>query len=124
MVKFVTIFISILFLHATHSFGQLRSASDLLGIWSGNQLRVEFIDNSRVSVVFPGGKKQAGSYTADFFHSPVLLEMAFTEGGGKVEFKCLVQLTKSNALRWQLFSKTDYPKNFSGSSYVLNKVKN
>ncbi len=105
-------------------FAQIRSANDLIGIWSGNQLRVAFIDRSKIEVVFPGGVKQIGTYEAYFFHTPILLEMSFNDGNGKVEFKCLVESVQPNVLKWQLFEKSAEPKSFTGSFYTLTRVRN
>lgn len=124
MTKIFTVLFAVMLFSVSDSIGQPRSSKDLLGIWSGSQLRVEFIDNSKVSVILPGGKQQIGNYRGDFFHTPVLLEMSFNDGGGKVEFKCLVEQVQYNQLRWQVFDKTDTPKKFTGSAYLLTRVKN
>lgn len=114
----------ILFVLSCNSFGQIRSSNDLIGVWTANQVRVEFIDRSKITVILPGGTKQSGEYRGDFFHSPVLLEMFFNDGNSKVEFKCLVESVQPNAIRWQLFEKTANPRHFSGTYFTLVKTKN
>ena len=109
---------------ASASYAQIRRTLDLLGVWTSSQVRVEFIDNSNVSLIFPGNKKQIGTYTSDFLLDPATLEMTFTEGDKKLEFKCLIQFIDDNKLKWESFSKAAHPRNFSNSFSLLNKVKN
>lgn len=124
MLKNAAPLIIILFVFSSNAFGQIRSANDLIGVWSANQVRVEFIDQSKITVILPGGTKQNGEYRGDFFHTPVLLEMFFNDGNGKVEFKCLVESVQPNTIRWQLFEKTANPRNFSSTYFTLVKTKN
>lgn len=124
MKKIIAVTIAALSVSVSISFAQVRSTLDLLGIWTGNQVRVEFLDNSRVSVVFTGNKKQTGTYKSDFLLTPATLEMSFNDGDKLLEFKCLVEFTDNNKLKWEVFSKTSYPRNFTRSYSLLNKVKN
>lgn len=116
--------ISIIILCATTSFGQAITTANLTGVWTGNQLRVEFIDNSKVAVVFPGNKKQLGNYTADLLLNPATLEMFFDDGHTKLVFKCLIQFMENNTLKWEVFDKNSYPRNFTRGYAILTKVKN
>ena len=115
--------IVILLKFSSAAFGQLRSTGDLKGIWNGNGLRVEFIDDSKISVMLPDGQKYNGSYYADFFHTPIVLEISCNDGLGKVEFKCLIELQPNNSLKWQLFDKAADQKKISGTVYTLVKQK-
>jgi hypothetical protein len=124
MKKTVLLTAVILLLSISTSFGQIRNTIDLLGIWTSNQLRVEFIDNAKVSIVFTGNKKQFGTYTSDFLLTPHTLEMSFTGGDKQLAFKCLIQFLDNNTLKWESFSKTDHPRNFTRSFSLLKKVKN
>ncbi len=124
MKKLLAATVAILLVSASASFAQIRSNLDLLGTWTGNQVRVEFLDDSRVAVVFTGNKKQTGTYKSDFLLTPATLEMSFRDGDKLLEFKCLVEFTDNNKLKWEVFSKTSYPRNFTGSYSILNKVKN
>jgi hypothetical protein len=119
---FLTLALTLLF--ASTSFGQIRSDLDLIGIWMSSQVRVEFIDNSNVSLVFPGNKKQFGTYTSDFLLDPSTLEMVFPDGNNKLEFKCLIHFVDDNTLKWESFKKNDFPLDFTGSYSILKKVKN
>lgn len=103
---------------------QLRNTNDLLGIWTGPQVRVEFTGSSTVSVVFAGNKKQTGTYTADLLLTPATLEMSFMDGNKPLEFKCLIELVDNNTLKWEVFSKTGNPRYFSRGSSLLKRVKN
>lgn len=124
MKKTLFLFVVVLLFLSRVGFAQIRSASDLIGIWSGNQLRVAFIDRSKIEIVFPGGTKQSGTYVADFFHTPVVLQMSFNNGNDKVEFKCLVESIQPNMLKWELFEKSVEPKSFTKSFYTLALVRN
>ena len=117
-------FIVLTMLLAASGTAQLRNNLDLAGIWTGNQIRVEFMDNSTVSVVFTGNKKQTGTYKSDFLLTPATLEMTFNDGDKLLEFKCLVELVDPTKLKWQVFSKAGYPRNFTRGYSILNKVKN
>ncbi|MFT3683069.1 MAG: hypothetical protein QM791_22610 [Ferruginibacter sp.] len=120
-----TIISSILcFFFTATCFSQTRSTLDLLGVWTGSQLRVEFLDNTSVAVTFAGSKKQTGTYTADFLLNPSTLEMSFADGDKRLEFKCLIEFTAANQLKWETFSKTSYPRNFTRYYSTLTKVKN
>jgi len=124
LAKILSLTFAILLLCISTSFSQLRNTIDLLGIWTSAQVRVEFIDNSKVVLVFPGNKKQFGTYTSDFLLTPSVLEMTFSEGDKKLSFKCLIQFMDNNKLKWESFSKSDYPRNFTRGYSILNKVKN
>lgn len=118
-------FITVVFVKFSSAvYGQLRSISDLRGIWNGNGLRVEFIDDSKISVVLPDGQKYTGSYHADFFRSPVVLEISCNNGIGKVEFKCLVESIKPNILKWQMFEELAKLPSFTKNFYTLTKSRN
>jgi len=109
---------------ASFTFGQQRSTQDLIGVWTGNQTRVEFIDNSNVSVIFTGNPKQFGTYTSDFLLDPATLVMSFKDGNKALGFKCLIQFLDNNTLKWEVFKTNDYPLGFSGAYSILRKVKN
>jgi len=97
---------------------------DLIGIWQGNQTRVEFTDGSHVSVVFTGNQKQYGTYTADFLLDPATLQMSFPDGNKLLEFKCLVQFEDNNTLKWEVFKKNDLPMGFTNATSILKRIKN
>lgn len=103
---------------------QPMNSSSLVGIWQGRQLRIEFIDQSKVALVFTGSKKQVGTYTADFLGTPATLELSFPDGDQRLQFKCLVQLIDPLTLKWESFSKTDQPRNFTRNFATLKRVKN
>ena len=124
MKRIVSLFLAVIFLSISISFSQVRSNLDLIGIWTSNQVRVEFIDNSNVSLVFPGNKKQFGTYTADFLLTPSTLEFVFPDGNSKLEFKCLIEFLDDTTLKWESFKKTEIPFDFTGSYSILKKVKN
>lgn len=124
MKKLLSLTVILLILSAPAAIAQLRSTLDLLGTWTGNQVRVEFLDNSTVAVVFTGNKKQTGTYKADFLLTPATLEMSFRDGDKLLEFKCLVELNAGNKLKWEVFSKSSYPRYFTNGYAILNKVKN
>jgi hypothetical protein len=124
MKKIIPLFIAITLFTAVRSFGQIRSTLDLIGIWTSSQVRVEFIDNSNVALIFPGTKKQYGTYTSDFVSDPSTLQMSFTDGNKKLEFKCLIQFVDNNTLKWESFNKNDYPFGFTNAFSFLTKVKN
>ncbi len=124
MKKIFTLCVAIFIASINVSFAQIRTALDLRGIWTSSQLRVEFLSDSKVSVVFPGNKKQVGDYTADFLLTPATLEMSFNDGNKKLEFICLVQFMDDNMLKWDTFSKGGHPRNFSRGAAILHKVKN
>lgn len=100
------------------------NSSHLVGIWQGRQVRVEFIDHTKVVLVFTGNKRQVGTYTADFLSTPAMLEMSFPDGDQRLQFKCLVQFMDAHTLKWESFSKTDQPRNFTGNFATLKRVKN
>lgn len=122
--KKIISFTIIILLAASSVHAQLRNTTDLLGIWTGPQIRVEFTGSSTVSVVFAGNKKQTGTYTADFLLTPATLEMSFNDGNKPLEFKCLVELVDNNTLKWEVFSKTGNPRYFSRGSSMLKRAKN
>ncbi len=103
---------------------QTRTAVDLLGVWTGNQLRVEFRDYSRVTVVFTGNKEQTGVYTSDFLLEPATLDMSFKDGDKTLAFKCLVQFIDNNTLKWESFNQADHPRYFTNACSLLRRVKN
>jgi hypothetical protein len=114
----------ILLLAVSAAQAQLRNTNDLLGIWTGPQIRVEFTGSSTVSVVFAGNKKQTGTYTADFLLTPATLEMSFTDGNKPLEFKCLVELVDKDTLKWEVFSKAGNPRYFGRGVSMLKRAKN
>jgi hypothetical protein len=113
--------LAVAFFLADNAGAQMRSSRDLLGVWEGNQLRVEFQDNSKVSVLFTNEPKQDGSYKADFFRKPVQLEISGTNKGQHIVIRCIIEFIDSNTLRWEAFDKGDFPDAFSNSALVLKK---
>jgi len=102
---------------------QFRSNRDLLGIWEGNQLWVEFNDQSRVTIHYTGEPGQTGTYTTDFFKKPAHLGMQFERKGEKRSIKCIIELIDNNTIRWEAFDKGDYPEAFSNDAYILKRRK-
>ena len=124
MTKIISLCAAVMLLSISTSFGQVRSDLDLIGIWTSSQVRIEFIDNSNVSLVFPGNKKQFGTYTSDFTVTPGTLEFVFPDGNSKLEFKCLIQFLDDTTLKWESFKKSEMPFDFTDSYSILKKVKN
>ncbi len=124
MKKIIPITAVAIFLSLSAAHAQLRNSNDLLGVWMGPQVRVEFTGSTTVSVVFPGSKKQNGTYKADFLLTPATLEMYFTDGNKPLEFKCLVELVGNDKLKWEVFSKTGHPRYFSNYYSTLTRTKN
>lgn len=122
--KKILSFAILILLAASAAQAQLRNTNDLLGVWTGPQVRVEFTGSSTVSVVFAGNKKQNGTYTADLLLTPATLEMSFMDGNKPLEFKCLVELVDNNTLKWEVFSKTGKPRYFSRGAALLKRAKN
>lgn len=124
MKKIILLSFTFLLTAAGTCFAQVHTPLDLLGIWKGNQVRVEFMDNNNVSVVFTGNKKQTGRYKADFLLSPATLEMSFMDGDKPLEFKCLVEFTDNNTLKWETFSMSANPRYFTRGFALLSRAKN
>ncbi len=124
MLKSFIAFVIISALLTTPAFSQAKSTMDLIGIWQGNQTRVEFTDNTHVSVLFTGNQKQYGTYTSDFLSDPSTLVMSFPDGNKLLEFKCLIQFIDNNTLKWEVFKKNDFPMGFTNATSILKRIRN
>ena len=117
----ISILTALLLLNAFNTTAQFRSTRDLAGVWEGNQLRVEFFDNAKVSVKFTNEPPQDGTYKAEFFKKPMQLEITGMNKGQHIVIRCIIEFIDSNTLRWEAFDKGDYPEAFTSSALVLKK---
>jgi hypothetical protein len=117
-----------LLLACTLSFGQTKSAKDLIGKWTsdGDVFVMEFIDTSTVLMSTMGQKRPANFYTADFSKTPVWLDISMGEGKRKVTIKSIIEFVDDDTIRWQSSQNEERPTAFEqkrGASLITLKRK-
>lgn len=105
--------LSALVLFQLAGFSQKRSFKDLIGRWeSPDGAGLEFLDSSRIFIVYGQERKPILSYEADFTKSPAWFDFVIRDTAEKLsKMKSLLSL-ENDVLRWQVFEEGERPASF------------
>jgi len=99
---------------------QKPSFKDIQGKWEGKDERgqngaIEFIDSSRLNLIFMGSAPIAMSYKIDYTQKPATLDIykSGKAGSKPMILKCLLSLVDPQTIKWQVFPGGDRPDNFT-----------
>ena len=116
--KKIGILTSVLLLTTFLSFGQTRTAKDLIGKWAGmnDMFILEFIDSSTVVVQSMGQKQPAANYTLDFSKNPMWFDIILGKGKTKGTMKSILEFVDDDTIRWQSSPDNERPQEFKPSN--------
>ncbi len=105
-------------------FSQIRSNRDLVGKWQGSDMQVEFLSNSKVIMIVPGGKLPVASYTTDFTTIPISLTITLADNGQKMVYRGTMEFIDNQTIKFEYFGSEQKNDPFEkGRTVTLKKAK-